>query len=198
MLLQAENAAWPRYHPPSVSDPNPAAAPPTPDVPVDPMFSHAASPFMRTEPPAPVAFASPPDAHLVVAQPASWSSYRTPVYFGSSILAYLMVLVGSVIAVQANPEAGWRYAVAVLPVIPAGLVIWLTVRALSRMDEMQKRTQMQALGFSMMATALLTFAYGFLEAVGLPHMNPTIVLPLMTVLWGAGFAGIALRYRFRR
>ena len=100
--------------------------------------------------------------------------------------------------VQANPAASWKYGVAVLPVIPAGLVIFLTVRALGRLDEVQKRTQMQALGFSMAATGLLTFAYGFLEGVGLPHLNSTFVLPLMAVLWGLGLLVLNLRYRFRR
>ena len=37
--------------------------------------------------------------------------------------AYLMVLVGSVIVLKANPDADWRYYVAVLPVAPAGFVI---------------------------------------------------------------------------
>lgn len=179
-----------------MSDQNPAVPPD--EAPVDPLFTHPASPFMRTEPPSPVAFASPPDARVVITPTAAWTAYRTPIYFGSAILAYLMVLVGSVTAVQANPEAAWKYVVAILPVLPAALVIWLTVRALARMDEVQKRTQMQALGFSMVATALLTFGYGFLEAVGLPHLNPTFVLPLMTALWAIGLVVLGLRYRFRR
>jgi len=129
---------------------------------------------------------------------SSWVTYKTQIEFGFAILAYLMVLVGSVTVVQANPDARWKYDVAVLPVIPAGLVIWLTVRALGRMDEVQKRTQMQALGFSMAATGLLTFGYGFLEGVGLPHLNSTFVLPLMAILWGVGVGVLALKYRFRR
>lgn len=179
-----------------MSDPNPAQAPS--EAPVDPLFSHAASPFIRTETPTPVAFASPPDAQVELTPTTTWTAYRTPVYFGSAILAYLMVLVGSVTAVQANPNADWKYEVAVLPVVPAALVIWLTVRTLGRLDEVRKRIQMQALGFSMAGTALLTFGYGFLEAVGLPDLNPTLVLPLMTVLWGIGLAVLAVRYRFRR
>lgn len=189
----------PRYDAPAVSDLNPAA--PQPEMPVDPLFTHPASPFLRTEPPAPVAYASPPDAQVqqvVVTPLATWSAYKTPIYFGSSILAYLMVLAGAVTVVQANPEATWRYYVAALPVIPAALVIWLIVRQLARMDEVQKRTQMQAIGFAMAATALLTFAYGFLEAVGLPQMNGAIVLPAMLVFWAAAFTALNLRGRFRR
>lgn len=129
---------------------------------------------------------------------STWVTYKTQIQFGFSILAYLMILVGSVTVVQANREAPWVYYVAVLPVIPAAVVIWLTVRFLGRLDEVQKRTQMQALGFSMAATGLLTFGYGFLEGAGLPHLNMTLVLPLMALLWGVGLLALFLRYRFRR
>lgn len=179
-----------------MSEETPAEAPAA-EVPVDPLFTHAASPFERTEPPAPVAFPSPPDGAGMDLS-ATWVTYKSQIYFGFAILAYLMVLVGSVTVVQANPDARWKYYVAVLPVIPAALVIWLTVKALGRMDEVQKRKQMQALGFAMVATGLITFGYGFLEGAGLPHLNSTFVLPLMAVLWGTGLFVLALRYRFRR
>src|SRR3989440_6370839 len=182
------------YHPGSVSQADPA---PQVDDPVDPLYSRAASPFVRTEAPAPVAFASPPDGPAI-SLASTWVTYKTQIQFGLAILAYLMVLVGSVTVVQANTQAGWKYYVAVLPVVPAGVVIWLTVKALGRLDEGQKRTQMQALGFSMVAAGLVTFGYGFLEGVGLPHLNSTYVLPLMAVLWGVGFAALRLRYLFRR
>lgn len=177
-----------------MSDQEPPTAPL--EAPVDPLFSHAASPFMRTETPSPVAFPGPPLPPVMPS--ASWVTYKSQIEFGFAIVAYLMVLVGSVTVVQANPDARWKYGVVLLPVIPAGLVIWLTVRALGRLDEVQKRTQMQALGFSMAATGLLTFGYGFLEGVGLPHLNSTFVLPLMAILWGLGVGVLALRYRLRR
>ena len=184
------------YHAGSVNEETPAEAPAA-EAPVDPLFTHAASPFERTEPPAPVAFPSPPDRQAIDLS-ATWITHRAQIYFGFAILAYLMVLVGSVTVVQANPDARWKYYVAILPVIPAALVIWLTVKALGRMDEVQKRTQMQAVGFSMVATGLVTFGYGFLEGAGLPHLNSTLVLPLMAVLWGLGLFVLALRYRLRR
>jgi hypothetical protein len=165
------------------------------EAPVDPLYTHPASPFLRTEAPAPVAFASPPSPVQPSPISQQWVAYRAPIEFGLAMLAYLMVLVGSVIVVQANAGAAWRYYVAVLPVLPAALVIWLFVRALARLDEMQKRIQMEAFGFALGTTALLTFGYGFLEGVGLPHLNWTYLLPLMAVLWGVGTAIFKWRYR---
>lgn len=181
-----------RYHAGSVAEQTPS--PPPAEAPVDPVFTHAASPFIRTEVPTPVAFASPPAAPPVA---ATWVVYRPQIQFGLAILAYLMVLVGSVNVVQANPTAFWRYYVALLPVVPAGLVVWLFVRALGHLDEVQKRYQMQAFGFAIVATALVTFGYGFLEGAGMPHLSWTFVLPLMAVLWGLGSLIIALRQRYR-
>ena len=94
-----------------MSEHNPS--PPQPiEPPVDPLFTHAASPFERTEAPPPLAFLSPPAAPPILV--STYTTYRTQIHFGLAILAYLMILVGSVTIVQANAEAGWRYYVAVL------------------------------------------------------------------------------------
>jgi hypothetical protein len=166
---------------------------PNPDpgeAPIEPLYTHPASPFMRTETSA--------LAHVEMPTPpaqSTWVTYRAQIEFGLAMLAYLMVLVGSVTVLQANPDAPWRYVVAVLPVAPAALTVWFFIRALSRLDELQKRIQMMAFAFSLGATALLTFGYGFLEGVGLPHLNWTFVLPLIAIFWGVGTAIFKLRYR---
>lgn len=169
--------------------PNPA------DAPVDPLFTHPASPFLRTEVPAPVSLGSPPNQAPTAPIYSTWVTYRTQIEFGLTLLAYLMVLVGSVTVLKANPEADWRYYVALLPVVPAGLVLFVFVRALTRLDELQRRIHLEAFGFSLGATALLTFGYGFLEGAGLPHLNWTYVLPMIAVLWGVGTVIFRWRYR---
>lgn len=177
-----------------MSEENPSPPAPT-DDPVTPIFSHAASPFERTEAPPPVAFLSPPDGPPILI--STYTTYRTQIHFGLAILAYLMVLVGSVTIVQANAEAGWKYYVAVLPVIPAALVVGLFVRAIARLDEVKKRMHMQAFGFALGGTALVTFGYGFLEGAGFPYLSWTLVTPLITLLWGVGLGILAFRQRFR-
>lgn len=175
--------------------PSVAEQPPT-EAPVDPLVSHAASPFIRTEFPSPAGLAPPREPAGVQISP--WTTHRNQIYFGFAILAYLMVLVGCVTVAQANPGAGWRYVVAAVPVLPAALVVWLFVRALSRMDEVQKRMQVQAIGFSVALTSLATFGYGFMEGVGLEHLNPALILPGMVALWGVGLVFLDLKYRLRR
>jgi hypothetical protein len=69
------------------------------------------------------------------------------------------------------------------------------MRSLARLDESQKRIQVQAFGFALGATALLTFGYGFLEGAGMPHLSWTYVLPLIAVLWALGAAVFKWRHR---
>ncbi len=115
--------------------------------------------------------------------------------FGGSMLAYTIVLIVALLVIEANPHAPWRYALVVAPVVPICLALWAFLRALGRMDELQQRIQLNAIGFSFGATAIITFTYGLLELVGLPSLSAIWVLPLMVALWGIGGAVAAWRYR---
>jgi len=162
------------------------------EAPIDPMSTHAASPFMRTHAPTHSAYASPPTTtpHF-----PTWITHRSEIEFALAILAYLMVLVGVVVVVQANPTLSWRYDLLALPVLPAGMVLWLFVRVISRLNELQKRIQVMASGFALGTTALVTFGYGFLEGAGMPHLNWVILVPVEVLTWGVGTLIFTLRYR---
>jgi hypothetical protein len=161
-------------------------------APVEPLYTHPASPCVRTETPPMVA-----DGPAPAQSPAqsTWITYRSQIEIGLALLAYMMFLVGSVTVLRGNPDASWRYVVAVIPVLPAAVVVYLFIRRVARLDELQRRIQIEAFGFALGATALLTFAYGFLEGVGLPHLNWTYILPLIAALWAIGTAIISFRYR---
>ena len=120
---------------------------------------------------------------------------RYLVEFGGAMTAYMLVLLGTAWVLNAFPEGHWRYGLALLPVLPVFLVLWAVRRNLARLDELQRRVQLEGLAFGAVGTAVLTFAYGFLEGVGLPHLNWTWVLPLLFALWGIGVALAARRYR---
>ena len=165
------------------------------EPPVEPAFTHPASPFIRTEAPTGAKFPGPPAIAPVA---STWVLYRAQIEFGLVVLAFLMVMVGCVTVVQANPTADWRYYVVVLPLAPAAFLTWLFVRAVGRLNDLQKWIQIQAFGFAMGMTALVTFGYGFLEGAGMPYLNSFYVLPLMAMLWGIATAALALKYHYRR
>jgi hypothetical protein len=92
-------------------------------------------------------------------------------------------------------ETGWRYLLALVPVIPVAFAVYFLTRAVGELDELQRRIQLEAFAVSLCGTGLLTFTYGYLELAGLPHINPIFILPLMTLLWGVGMAIASRRYR---
>jgi hypothetical protein len=115
--------------------------------------------------------------------------------FGGAMALYAIVIVVSVALLKAQPHAAWRVPVALAPVVPAALGVAAFVRLLGRMDDLQRRIQLEALGLAFGATSILTFAYGFLEGVGFPHLSWIWIFPFMVALWGLGLAVASWRYR---
>ncbi len=116
---------------------------------------------------------------------------------GVALTLYTLVLIASVVASQHLLDAHLllRSAVALAPMIPAGLMCWAIVRNLRRLDEMHLRIQFEALGFAFAASALLTFSYGFLENIGAPHIPWTCVWPVMGAMWILGLQIARRRYQ---
>ena len=118
------------------------------------------------------------------------------VQFGGAMAAYAVVLIASILVLQHTQLAApIRALVAVAPAIPTIFAVIAFVRFLGRMDELQRRIHLEALGFAFGATAILTFAYGLMENAGLPQLSYIWVLPAMAVLWGFGAAVASWRYR---
>ena len=169
-------------------------SPPDPTEPIETPFADAASPFKRTTTNMPAPVFVPPSRPVAITQ-SYWVTYRSQINFGLALVAFLMMLVGAAIVIEANPGAEWTKFVAAAPSLPGAIVLYLFVRGLMSLDEIQVRIQLYALGLSLGATALATFAYGFFEGVGLPDLPPATVLPLMAVCWGLATAYFTWRYR---
>lgn len=75
---------------------------------------------------------------------------------------------------------------ALAPMLPAAFICVAVIRAIRNLDEMQRKLQFEALALSFAGTALLTFAYGFLEGTGFPKLSMFTVWPLMAGLWVIG------------
>jgi len=114
--------------------------------------------------------------------------------FGLSMAAYVVVLLISVSLVD-RVDQPVKTIVALVPLVPAGFALVAYLRFLSRMDELGRRIQLEALAFGFGAAGILTFAYGFLENAGFPQLSYTWVFPLMIALWGLGGAIASRRYR---
>jgi hypothetical protein len=119
---------------------------------------------------------------------------RYMIEFGTSMIAYTVVLMASIWVLNRTPDGPWRIVLAVLPVVPMLFALIAFLRFLSRMDELQQRIQLQAIGFAAGATGMITITVGFLENAGLPQPSWIWVFPMLIALWGFGVAFASRRY----
>ena len=113
---------------------------------------------------------------------------------GLAMAAYVIVVLVS-IKLVGGLDQPIKTLVALAPLAPAALALFAYLRFLSRMDELGRRIQLEALAFGFGAAGMLTFAYGFLENAGFPQLSYIWVFPLMIALWGIGGAIASYRYR---
>ena len=113
---------------------------------------------------------------------------------GLAMAAYVIVVLVS-IRLVGGLDQPIKTLVALTPLIPATLALFAYLRFLSRMDELGRRIQLEALAFGFGAAGMLTFAYGFLENAGFPQLSCIWVFPTMIALWGIGGAIASYRYR---
>jgi len=113
---------------------------------------------------------------------------------GLAMAAYVIVVLVS-IKLVGGLDQPIKTLVALTPLVPATLALFAYLRFLSRMDELGRRIQLEALAFGFGAAGMLTFAYGFLENAGFPQLSYIWVFPLMIALWGIGGAIASYRYR---
>ena len=109
--------------------------------------------------------------------------------------SYLLVLWASISLLGRYRETAWRYPLVLAPVLPAVGMLFAVLRYLRGIDELERRIQLEALAFAFGASAIATFAYGFLEGAGWPHLNWTFVWPVMGTFWIAGVVLARRRYR---
>ncbi|HBO6753913.1 TPA: hypothetical protein L4855_006449, partial [Pseudomonas aeruginosa] len=95
------------------------------------------------------------------------------------------VLISGQLLAGTEPGAG-RVFLALLPVPPMVALALVVIRYLRRLDEMARRIHLEALALAFVGTALLTFAYGFLETTGFPKLSMFFVWPLMGAFWAIG------------
>lgn len=116
--------------------------------------------------------------------------------FLTAMAAYVVVLPISIALIIASPpSAWWRIPLALAPVIPILFALRAFMRFFRRMDELQRRIQLEALAFSFAVIGVVTFSYGCLVYVGFPSISWVYILPLMIALWGIGQALATRRYQ---
>lgn len=98
------------------------------------------------------------------------------------LVAYAIVLSVTFVTLK-HVHGAWRYPIALAPVAPFAGIPAVVYRMIRRSDEMQRDQLLRTFTFCLFGTALLSFAYGFLELVGAPHLSMFIIWPVIGTLW---------------
>ncbi len=114
--------------------------------------------------------------------------------FLPAVIGYTVVLGALILLVDFDTAGGWKYLVALLPLLPA---VWGAVaiaRHLRRLDEFQRSVQLNgmAAGFGIAMVAAMTL--GFLSMAGLDtgRVGPWVVYSAGMLTWLVG-SGAALK-----
>lgn len=109
-------------------------------------------------------------------------------------ILYIGLLVFSMSWLERNPESAWRYAVALLPMLPAVWIAVGVIRAIRNLDEMARGILYEGLAIAALLTFLVSTGLGFLEIAGLPKLNSIYIAFFMVLAWLAGKLLVSRRY----
>jgi len=115
--------------------------------------------------------------------------------FGAAMAVYAVAVVVSILLLKSSLGTPWRYPAALLPMIPLAFALVAFIRFLNGLDELQRRIQLTAIGFTFGAMVMIGLAVGLLENAGLPRPSWIWIAPTAIAIWGLGLAVATNRYR---
>lgn len=116
--------------------------------------------------------------------------------FHWAVIIYALLFLVCVFLIKHNPsQTWWHIVLALIPMIPLAFAVRAFLRFFQRLDELQKRIQLEALALSFGITWLVTMSYGLLEYAGFPALGWMWVPPIMMVLWDISVHIASRRYQ---
>jgi hypothetical protein len=108
--------------------------------------------------------------------------YRLELF--SAMVAYMLVLFGSISFAKGMDENLARTLLLITPIIPLMLAVWAIARYFRRMDEYLRLRSLESIAIGAAVTCALSLTYGFLESAGFPKLSMFWVWPVMGFAWG--------------
>lgn len=104
----------------------------------------------------------------------------------SSLALYVLLLALSLIAARAVPQ--YRLPIMLVPLVPGFLIVLSILAAIRNMDEMQRRIQLEALGFAFAGMFMLLVTEALLTAASGPQppYGPAMYIFYMAMMWAVG------------
>ena len=119
--------------------------------------------------------------------------------FVPAMVAYVVLLIASILLLKRVEDHALRAVVALLPVAPIALTLRAIVRYIRDADELQRQIELEAVSLATALVSLLYMAGGFLQlarVIDIPSGVAMIwVFPLLCATYGLLKAVVARRFR---
>jgi UDP-N-acetylmuramyl pentapeptide phosphotransferase/UDP-N-acetylglucosamine-1-phosphate transferase len=105
------------------------------------------------------------------------------------LLIPFVLYVGALVIMVAyldSVTSGWKYVIALLPVLPAIFITLGVINAINQLDELERRIMLEAAVFSLMTTTLGLMIFGFLKQVGVEQPPSPFIIIFMMFMWLLG------------
>jgi c-di-AMP phosphodiesterase-like protein len=112
-----------------------------------------------------------------------------------AMVMYTIAVFVTTFLLSLHPNGLIRILIALLPMIPFCFALIVAVRLYKRVDEFHRKFQLETLSFAFAGTAVLSFAYGWLQLAGFPQISWFYVWVLMGIMWIIGGVWSSWRYR---
>ncbi len=102
------------------------------------------------------------------------------------LILHIGMLTFTINWIENNPDGQYNFWIAISPMLPAIFVGLGMVKALHKLDELERKTLLEGMVFSFMFTLLFVNTLGLLENNGFSGINGTYIGLVMVVLWLVG------------
>ena len=111
------------------------------------------------------------------------------------VLALVLVFTSSWVLQHVAVGLNLRVALALAPLVPAGLFIIALVRATRQFDELQQRIYLESVAIAFVITVLLTFVFAGLQRAGLYTAKWDDIGNTMMIVWLLAYLINVWRYQ---
>lgn len=111
------------------------------------------------------------------------------------LVLYMVSLMMVLIGLDWLGNSYWRFALALLPLLPGVFIAAGVVKTLRNLDELEQKIIQDSLGIAFMLTLLLCLSLGFLEQAGMAPVNPLYIALFMALALLAGKLILNRKYR---
>jgi hypothetical protein len=110
-------------------------------------------------------------------------------------VVFLIVMLGAIYYLEDETRDTYRMVIALAPAIPGFIFFLFMADAISRLDELQRRIQVEAIAIGFGISLLVSMVYGLLGVAGLPQVSWLYVPVVMVFSWLIGKLWIRWKYR---